>query len=157
MLIGFFIGIVLLITLVIFAINPITRAVNNGIAKHNLAVEKRKLKEEEAERKNKAQRIMIESGWYEKWYYIIKVIRSCEKTTTNSLCVIRAKKWGMYILRREYDVILKSPKAQKVKQELDNLFFVYTETLYDIYEQTWEKAIHNIIEQNKKTDENSIL
>ena len=51
MLIGFFIGIVLLITLVIFAINPITRAVNNGIAKHNLAVEKRKLKEEEAERK----------------------------------------------------------------------------------------------------------
>lgn len=51
MLIGFFIGIVLLITLVIFAINPITRAVNNGIAKHNLAVEKRRLKEEEAERR----------------------------------------------------------------------------------------------------------
>ena len=51
MLIGFFIGIVLLITLVIFAINPITRAINNGIAKHNLAVEKRKLKEEEVERK----------------------------------------------------------------------------------------------------------
>lgn len=51
MLIGFFIGIVLLITLVIFAINPITRAVNNGIAKHNLAVEQRRLKEEEAERK----------------------------------------------------------------------------------------------------------
>lgn len=112
----------------------------------------------EIERKEKAQRIMIESGWYEKWYYIIKVIRSCEKTTTNSLCVIRARKWGMYILRREYyDVILKSPKAQKVKQELDNLFFVYTESLYDIYEQTWEKAIHNIIEQNKKTDENSVL
>jgi hypothetical protein len=36
---------------VIFAINPITRAVNNGIAKHNLAVEKRRLKEEEAERR----------------------------------------------------------------------------------------------------------
>lgn len=109
----------------------------------------------ELERKIKAQRIMIESGWYEKWYYIIKVIRSCEKTTTNSLCVIKARKWGMYILRREYDVILKSHKAQKVKQELDNLFFVYTETLYDIYEQTWEKAIHNIIEQNKKTDDSS--
>lgn len=51
MLIGFFIGIILLITLVILAINPITRAVNNGIAKHNLAVEKRRLKEEEAERR----------------------------------------------------------------------------------------------------------
>ena len=111
----------------------------------------------EIERKEKAQRIMIESGWYEKYYYILKVIRSCEKTTTCSLCVMRARKWGMDILRREYDVILKSHKAQKVKQELDNLFFVYTETLYDIYEQTWEKAIHNIIEQNKKTDENSIL
>lgn len=51
MLIGFFIGIILLITLVIFAINPITRAINNGIAKHNLAVEERRLKEEEAERR----------------------------------------------------------------------------------------------------------
>lgn len=111
----------------------------------------------EIERKEKAQRIMIESGWYEKYYYILKVIRSCEKTTTCSLCVMRARKWGMDILRREYDVILKSHKAQKVKQELDNLFFVYTETLYDIYEQTWEKAIHNIIEQNKKTDENSVF
>ena len=113
-------------------------------------------KDTELERKTKAQRIMIESGWYEKYYYILKVIKSCEKTTTNSLCVIRARKWGMYILRREYyDVILKSPNAQKVKQELDNLFFVYTEALYDIYEQTWEKAIHNIIEQNKETDDSS--
>ena len=51
MLIGFFIGIVLLITLVIFAINPITRAVINGIDNHNLAVEIRKLKDEEAERR----------------------------------------------------------------------------------------------------------
>lgn len=62
MLIGFFIGIVLLITLVIFAINPITRAVNNRIAKHNLAVEKRKLKEEEIERReNELEAIRRES------------------------------------------------------------------------------------------------
>ena len=50
MLIGFFIGVILLIILIIFAINPITRAVNNGIAKHNLSVEKRKMKEEEVKR-----------------------------------------------------------------------------------------------------------
>lgn len=112
----------------------------------------------ELERKEKAQRIMIESGWYEKYYYILKVIKSCEKTTTCSLCAMRARKWGMDILRREYyDIILKSHKTQKVKQELDNIFRVYTETLYNIYEQTWEKAIHNIIEQNKKTDEHSTL
>lgn len=62
MLIGFFIGIILLITLVIFAINPITRAVNNSIAKYNLAVEKRRLKEEEAERKeNKLEAILKET------------------------------------------------------------------------------------------------
>ena len=110
----------------------------------------------ELERKTKAQRIMIESGWYEKYYYILKVIRSCEKTTTCSLCVMRARKWGMDILKREYyDVILKSPKAKKVKKELDDLFFVYTETLYDIYEQTWEKAIHNIVTQNRKTDDST--
>lgn len=51
MVIGFFIGIILLITLVIFSINPITQAVNNSIAKHNLIVEKRRLKKEKAERK----------------------------------------------------------------------------------------------------------
>lgn len=62
MLIGFFIGIILLITLVIFAINPITRTVNNSIAKYNLAVEKRRLKEEEAERKeNKLKAIRREA------------------------------------------------------------------------------------------------
>ena len=51
MVIIFFIGIILLITLVVFAINPITQAINNGIEKHNLAVEKRRLKEKEAKRK----------------------------------------------------------------------------------------------------------
>ena len=62
MLIGFFIGIILAITLVIFAINPITRAVNNSIAKYNLAVEKRRLKEEEAERReNKLEAILKEA------------------------------------------------------------------------------------------------
>ena len=46
----FFISIIALIAIVLFTINPITRAVNNGIAKYNLAVEKRRLKEEKAER-----------------------------------------------------------------------------------------------------------
>lgn len=50
MVITFFISIIALIAIVLFAINPITRAVNNGIAKHNLAVEKRRQKEEESER-----------------------------------------------------------------------------------------------------------
>ena len=45
-----FISITALIAIVLFAINPITRAVNNGIAKHNLAVEKRRLKEEKFKR-----------------------------------------------------------------------------------------------------------
>ena len=50
MVIVFFISIIALITIVLFTINPITRAVNNGIAKHNLSVEKRKMKEEEVKR-----------------------------------------------------------------------------------------------------------
>lgn len=59
MLIGFFIAIILLITLVIFAINPITRAVNNSIARHNEAVEKRHIKKEETERKEKELEAVI--------------------------------------------------------------------------------------------------
>ena len=50
MVIVFFISIIALIAIILFTINPITRAVNNGIAKYNLAVEKRRLKEEKAER-----------------------------------------------------------------------------------------------------------
>lgn len=58
MLIGFFIGIVLLITLVIFAINPITQAINNAIVKHNETIEKRRLKEEEVrKRENELEEI----------------------------------------------------------------------------------------------------
>ena len=53
----------------------------------------------EIERKEKAQRIMIESGWYKKYYYILKVIRSCEKTTTYSLCVM--KESGEWIFLEE--------------------------------------------------------
>ena len=58
MLIGFFIGIILLITLAIFAINPITQAINNAIVKHNEAIEKRRLKEEEVrKRENELEEI----------------------------------------------------------------------------------------------------
>ena len=50
MVIVFFLSIIALITIVLFTINPITRAVNNGIAKHNLAAEKRRQKEKESKR-----------------------------------------------------------------------------------------------------------
>ena len=46
----FFISIIALIAIVLFAINPIARAVNNSIAKHNLAAEKRRQKEKESKR-----------------------------------------------------------------------------------------------------------
>ena len=62
MVIFFFISIIALIAIVLFAINPITRTVNNSIAKYNLAVEKRRLKEEEVERKeNKLEAILKET------------------------------------------------------------------------------------------------
>ena len=62
MVIVFFISIIALITIVLFTINPITRAVNNGIAKYNLAVEKRRLKEEKAERiENELKAIRMEA------------------------------------------------------------------------------------------------
>ena len=58
MLIGVFIGVILLITLAIFAINPITQAINNAIVKHNEAIEKRRLKEEEVrKRENELEEI----------------------------------------------------------------------------------------------------
>ena len=62
MVIVFFISIIALIAIILFAINPITRTVNNGIAKYNLAVKKRRLKEEEVERrKNKLETILKET------------------------------------------------------------------------------------------------
>lgn len=50
MVIFFFVSIIALIVIVLFTINPITQAVNNSIAKHNLAAEKRRQKEKESKR-----------------------------------------------------------------------------------------------------------
>lgn len=106
------------------------------------------------EKMEKAQSIMMNSGWKEKYYYIIKVITSCDSSNSTQ-SPIKARKWGIDILRREYDVICKTPKAKKVKAELDEIFFIYTETVYDIYEKVWNNVINNM--KNLKADENSTL
>ena len=100
-------------------------------------------KDTKLERKNKAQRILLKSGWIEKYYYIIKVIKSCD-SSNNVQSVMKARKWGLDILRRDYDLICKTPKAEKVQSELYDIFFTYTETLYDIYNQMFEKVVDNI-------------
>ena len=51
MVIGFFICIIALIAIVLFAINPIVRAVNNGIEKRNKENEEKRIKQKEQERK----------------------------------------------------------------------------------------------------------
>ena len=100
-------------------------------------------KDTKLERKNKAQRILMKSGWIEKYYYILKVIKSCE-SSNNIQTTIKARKWGLDILRKDYDVICKMPKAKKVQAELYDIFYTYTETLYDIYSQIFNKIVDNI-------------
>ena len=100
-------------------------------------------KDTKLERKNKAQRILMKSGWIEKYYYILKVIRSCE-SSNNIQTTIKARRWGLDILRKDYDVICKMPKAKKVQAELYDIFFTYTETLYDTYNEVFNKVVDNI-------------
>ena len=111
-------------------------------------------KDTKLERKNKAQRILMKSGWIEKYYYILKVIRSCE-SSNNIQTTIKARRWGLDILRKEYDVICKTPKAKKVQAELYDIFYTYTETLYDISSQIFDKVVDNI--KNFNADEHSTL
>lgn len=111
-------------------------------------------KDTKLERKNKAQRILMKSGWIEKYYYILKVIKSCE-SSNNIQTTIKARKWGLDILRRDYDLICKTPKAKKVQSELYDIFFSYTETLYDTYSQIFDKVVDNI--KNFNADEHSTL
>ncbi len=100
-------------------------------------------KDTKLERKNKARNIMVKSGWIEKYYYILKVIKSCE-SSNNIQTTIKARKWGLDILRKEYDIICKMPKAKKVQAELYDIFFTYTETLYDTYNEVFNKVVDNI-------------
>lgn len=100
-------------------------------------------KDTKLERKNKARNIMVKNGWIEKYYYILKVIRSCE-SSNNIQTTIKARKWGLDILRKDYDVICKMPKAKKVQAELYDIFFTYTETLYDTYNEVFNKVVDNI-------------
>ena len=111
-------------------------------------------KDTKLERKNKAQHIMMKSGWIEKYYYILKVIRSCD-SSNNIQSVMKARRWGIDILRRDYDLICKTPKAKKVQSELYDIFFSYTETLYDTYSQIFDKVVDNI--KNFNADEHSTL
>ena len=111
-------------------------------------------KDTKLERKNKAQRILMKSGWIEKYYYILKVIRSCE-SSNNIQTTIKARRWGLDILRKEYDVICKTSKAKKVQAELYDIFYTCTETLYDISSQIFDKVVDNI--KNFNADEHSTL
>ena len=111
-------------------------------------------KDTKLERKNKAQRILMKSGWIEKYYYILKVIRSCE-SSNNIQNTTKARRWGLDILRKEYDIICKMPKAKKVQAELYDIFYTYTETLYDISSQIFDKVVDNI--KNFNADEHSTL
>ena len=100
-------------------------------------------KDTKLERKNKARNIMVKSGWIEKYYYNLKVIGSCE-SSNHIQTTIKARKWGLDILRKDYDVICKMPKAKKVQAELYDIFFTYTETLYDTYNEVFNKVVDNI-------------
>ena len=111
-------------------------------------------KDTKLERQDKARHIMAKSGWIEKYYYILKVIKSCD-SSNNIQATIKAKRWGIDILRRDYDLICKTPKAKKVQPELYDIFFAYTETLYDTYNQLFDKVIDNI--KNFNADEYSTL
>ena len=111
-------------------------------------------KDTKLERQDKARHIMVKSGWIEKYYYILKVIKSCE-SSNNIQTTIKARKWGLDILRRDYDLICKTPKAKKVQSELYDIFFSYTETLYDTYSQLFDKVVDNI--KNFNADEHSTL
>ena len=104
-------------------------------------------KDTKLERQDKARRIMVKSGWIEKYYYIIKVIRSCD-SSDNVQSVMKARKWGLGILRRDYDLICKTPKAKKVQSELYDIFFAYTETLYNYYNEVFDKVVDNIKDFN---------
>ena len=106
------------------------------------------------ERQDKARDIMVKSGWIKKYYYILKVIKSCD-SSNNVQSVMKARKWGLGILRRDYDLICKTPKAKKVQSELYDIFFSYTETLYDTYSQIFDKVVDNI--KNFNADEHSTL
>ena len=111
-------------------------------------------KDTKLERQDKARDIMVKSGWIKKYYYILKVIKSCD-SSNNIQTTIKARRWGLDILRRDYDLICKTPKAKKVQSELYDIFFAYTETLYDTYNQLFDKVIDNI--KNFNTDEYSTL
>lgn len=111
-------------------------------------------KDTKLERQDKARDIMVKSGWTKKYYYILKVIKSCD-SSNNIQTTIKARRWGLDILRRDYDLICKTPKAKKVQSELYDIFFAYTETLYDTYNQMFDKVVDNI--KNFNADEYSTL
>lgn len=63
------------------------------------------------QKKNEVRKILIETGWLKKYYYVIKVLKSCTPEKTKSATVIiNTRKWGRNMLNTYLDVIKQKHK-----------------------------------------------
>lgn len=105
---------------------------------------------------DKARRILLESGWLEKYYYTYKVLSSCD-TSNNVKTAINARRWAIDVLDECHHKLERDyPCTEEIKRAIDRMVFDYTEVLYDIHYASMKKIVDNITEGTKKDDSREI-
>ena len=105
---------------------------------------------------DKARRILLESGWLEKYYYTYKVLSSCD-TSNNVKTTINARRWAIDVLDEYHHKLERDyPCTEEIKRAIDRMVFDYTEVLYDIHYASMKKIVDNITEETKKDDSSEI-
>lgn len=90
------------------------------------------------QKKKEVRKILIESGWIQKYYYVTEVLKSCTPEKTKSATVIiNTRKWGRYVLTSYLDIINQKHK--------DKSYYHCLLEESDIYIQQFRKVSDDVL------------
>lgn len=92
---------------------------------------------------DKAKDILRDSNWFRDYYYVVKVIESCEGTD-KPMPIMNARKWGFKLLDDKYENI-QNKLSPELKKATEELYFDYRMQLRDIFEGVWDKVAKKIV------------
>lgn len=98
----------------------------------------------------KARRILIESGWFRDYYFIIKVMEG-NRSGTNILWETETRRWGWAALDRK--LLMLKDKHPKLRTEFSNLTYWYFHELSNRHESILFEITDNLCKDVEKPEE----
>lgn len=104
-------------------------------------------------KKNKARNILIDSGWIEKYYYVIKVLKSCNyNNIKNTMSIINTRKWGRNVLTEYFEIIKEKHKHKSYYSCLLEEHSIYYEQFRKISDEVLSAFLDEVTNSGKEVD-----